>query len=73
MPLFMKHSPVNTLEQRLNKLPEAGALHLTRSEDLLNITLEKANINIYQPKEIKGTRYDSNIQFEAKQPSKKGK
>ena len=70
---FSSEYIANLLEQRLNKLPEAGALHLTRSEDLLDITLEKANINIYQPKEIKGTRYDSNIQFEAKQPNKKEK
>ena len=49
----------NLLEQQKNRLPEAGALHLTRSEDLLDITLEKADLNLYQPKEIKGTCYDS--------------
>ena len=49
----------NLLEQQKNSLPEAGALHLTRSEDLLDITLEKADLNLYQPNEIKGTCYDS--------------
>lgn len=49
----------NLLEQQKNTLPEAGALHLTRSEDLLELTLEKADVNLYQPKEIKGTCYDS--------------
>ncbi len=49
----------NLLEQQKNTLPEAGALHLTRSEDLLDITLEKADLNLYQPDEIKGTCYDS--------------
>ncbi len=50
----------NLLEQQKNTLPEAGALHLTRSEDLLNLILEDADISIYQPNEIKGTCYDSN-------------
>jgi len=49
----------NLLEQQKNTLPEAGALHLTRSEDLLDITLEKADVSLYQPKEIKGTCYDT--------------
>ena len=52
----------NLLEQKKNLLPEAGALHLTRSEDLLDITLEKADLNLYQPNEIKGTCYDSKHQ-----------
>lgn len=49
----------NLLEQQQNTLPEAGALHLTRSEDMLEITLEKADVSLYQPKEIKGTCYDT--------------
>lgn len=49
----------NLLEQQKNTLPEAGALHLTRSEDLLDITLEAADLNLYQPNEIRGTCYDS--------------
>ena len=70
---FSSEYVANLLEQRLNKLPEAGALHLTRSEDLLNITLEKPNINLYQPKEIKGTSYDSTIQLETKPSNKEEK
>lgn len=37
----------NLLEQRSRKLPEPGALHLTRREDLLDITLEQPDINLY--------------------------
>jgi len=56
---FSSEYIANLLEQQSNKLPEAGALHLTRSEDLLELTLEKADISVYQPNEIKGTCYDS--------------
>lgn len=55
---FSSEYIANLLEQRSSKLPEAGALHLTRSEDLLELTLEKADISIYQPKAIKGTSYE---------------
>jgi len=37
----------NLLEQRTRKLPEAGALHLTRRQDLLQITVEKPDMEIY--------------------------
>jgi len=37
----------NLLEQRTRKLPEAGALHLTRRQDLLEITVEKPDMEIY--------------------------
>jgi transposase len=37
----------NLLEQRSRKLPEPGALHLTRREDLLDITIEQPDINLY--------------------------
>jgi len=56
---FSSEYIANLLEQQKNRLPEAKALHLTRSEDLLNITLDKADVSLYQPKEIKGTCYDS--------------
>jgi len=56
---FSSEYIANLLEQQSNKLPDAGALHLTRSEDLLELTLEKADISVYQPNEIKGTCYDS--------------
>jgi hypothetical protein len=56
---FSSEYIANLLEQQNNILPEANALHLTRSEDLLELTLERVDVNIYQPREIKGTCYDS--------------
>jgi transposase len=57
---FSSEYIANLLEQQKNILPVASALHLTRSEDLLTLSLEKADVSLYQPKEIKGTCYDSN-------------
>ena len=37
----------NLLEQREKRLPEPGALHLTRREDLLELELPQADINAY--------------------------
>ena len=37
----------NLLEQRQRFLPEAGALHLTRRQDLLELELPEANLAIY--------------------------
>jgi len=37
----------NLLEQRARKLPEPGALHLTRRQDLLEITVAKPDMEIY--------------------------
>jgi hypothetical protein len=37
----------NLLEQRTRTLPEPGALHLTRRQDLLEITVEKPDMEIY--------------------------
>jgi transposase len=37
----------NLLEQRQRFLPEAGALHLTRRQDLLDLELPEANLEIY--------------------------
>lgn len=37
----------NLLEQRQNPLPEPGALHLTRREDLLDISLNEADLSLY--------------------------
>lgn len=37
----------NLLEQRTRRLPEAGALHLTRREDLLDLTVESPDLSIY--------------------------
>jgi transposase len=38
----------NLLEQRTRRLPEPGALHLTRREDLLDLTVESPDLSIYQ-------------------------
>ena len=40
----------NILEQRNRVIPEPGALHLTRSEDLLNLTIEQPDLSIYNTK-----------------------
>jgi transposase len=37
----------NLLEQRARHLPEAGALHLTRRQDLLELDLPQADITLY--------------------------
>src|SRR5207302_8614405 len=36
------------LEQRARFTPEASALHLTRREDLLDVSLEQPDLSIYQ-------------------------
>lgn len=38
----------NILEQRSRTKPEPGALHLTRREDLLDLTVEQPDLSIYQ-------------------------
>ncbi len=37
----------NLLEQRQRLLPEPGALHLTRREDLLDLQLPEPNLTVY--------------------------
>jgi transposase len=39
----------NILEQRARPLPEPGALHLTRSADLLELDLPEPDLSVYQP------------------------
>jgi hypothetical protein len=41
----------NILESRARKLPEPGALHLTRRADLLDISVEAPDLSIYDKKE----------------------
>jgi transposase len=41
----------NLLEQRSRCLPETGALHLTRREDLLDIKIEQPDLTIYERKD----------------------
>lgn len=48
MQVFGSAYLANLLEQRGRRLPEAGALHLSRRSDLLEITLPSADLNIYQ-------------------------
>ncbi len=38
----------NLVEQRSRPMPEPGALHLTRREDLLDLTVEQPDLAIYQ-------------------------
>ena len=45
----------NLLEQRTRRMPEPGALHLTRREDLLEITVESPDMSVYEPKDKKET------------------
>ena len=40
----------NILEQRQRKLPEPGALHLTRAADLLDLDLPEPDLSVYDPK-----------------------
>jgi hypothetical protein len=39
----------NILEQRERVLPEPGALHLTRRQDLLDLELPEPDLSIYEP------------------------
>jgi len=48
----------NLLEQRARKLPEPGALHLTRRQDLLELTVEKPDMELYN-KSLKKSEGDS--------------
>ncbi len=45
---FSSEYIANILEQRARLLPEPGALHLTRREDLLELTIEQPDLSIYQ-------------------------
>ena len=42
----------NLLEQRTRCLPEPGALHLTRREDLLELTVQSPDLTIYQKEDV---------------------
>jgi len=48
----------NLLEQRARKLPESSALHLTRRKDLLELTIEKPDMELYN-KSLKKFEKDS--------------
>ena len=59
----------NILEQRERILPEPGALHLTRREDLLDLDMPEPNLSIYEPDEQEGES-DDNDSEEDDEPSK---
>jgi transposase len=42
----------NILEQRARSIPEPGALHLTRREDLLDLDIEQPDITIYHSEDL---------------------
>jgi len=50
---FSSEYIANILEQRARRLPEPGALHLTRREDLLDLELPDPDLSIYDSEEIK--------------------
>jgi transposase len=54
----------NIIEQRVRKLPEPGALHLTRSADLLDLELPEPDLSIYDPKPDKPPTSETNPSHE---------
>jgi len=48
----------NILEQRERILPEPGALHLTRRQDLLDLDMPEANLSIYETQNHEGDQND---------------
>jgi hypothetical protein len=40
----------NILEMRARSLPEPGALHITRNQDLLDIDIQKPDLSVYERK-----------------------
>lgn len=51
---FSSEYITNLLEQRSRNLPEPGALHLTRREDLLHIKIDQPDLTIYERKHHEG-------------------
>ena len=49
---FSSEYIANILEQRARRLPEPGALHLTRREDLLDLELPDPDLSIYDAEEL---------------------
>ena len=47
---FSSEYIANLCEQRSRRLPEPGALHLTRREDLLDLDVEQPDLSVYQNK-----------------------
>ena len=55
---FSSEYIANILEQRARQLPEPGALHLTRREDLLELELPEPDLSIYDQDETQEDTYD---------------
>ena len=55
---FSSEYITNLLEQQKNTLSEPATLHLTRREDLLNITLKEADLSPYTDQQSKGKNND---------------
>ncbi|MGY8800305.1 MAG: IS21 family transposase [Longimicrobiales bacterium] len=49
----------NILEQRLRKLPEPGALHLTRASDLLDLEIPEPDLSVYDDDDTDNTDDDN--------------
>ena len=45
---FSSEYIANILESRARLLPEPGALHITRNQDLLNIDIQKPDLSVYE-------------------------
>ena len=54
----------NILEQRKRILPEPGALHLTRRQDLLDLDMPEPNLSIYEPEEEQQQKGDQDDEHE---------
>ena len=50
----------NLLEQRARLLPQAGALHLTRRQDLLELDLPQADITPYEQLNFPENEHEQN-------------
>jgi len=56
---FSSEYIANILEQRSRLLPEPGALHLTRSQDLLDLDMPEPNLSIYDKENDQETGEES--------------
>jgi non-ribosomal peptide synthetase component F len=50
----------NLLEQQARLLPDAGALHLTRRQDLLELDLPQPDINLYTQPDFPENEHETN-------------
>jgi len=57
---FSSEYIANILEQRARCLPEPGALHLTRREDLLELELPEPDLSIYDTETL-NTEEDEHV------------